>query len=204
MQADAGMPLRGHEVFATSDPDEAREKVAQVFCPHRLDPVGRQAPMAARHHHLPGERLSLNYIQYGAKTLIAPWELGHFYLVQIPIAGGAAIVNGTDRYYSSPRRAAVLNPHRPTTMIWAEGTRQILVQIDRSALEDHLAAQVGAQGRPVGDGLHGMGSSPGGTVANTWEAKAGSATRRLVTASSRLLAPLPSPARVSASRRTRH
>ena len=143
------VPLAGYELFRSGDLDEARERVAAVFCPHRLDMIGR-GRIDARQHHLPGERLSLNYIQYGAKTLIAPGELERFYLVQIPISGGAAIVNGNDRYYSSPKAAAVLNPHRPTTMIWEEGTRQVLVQIDRRAMQDHVSAQLGAQAdRPV-------------------------------------------------------
>lgn len=40
--------------------------------------------------------------------------------------------------------AAVLNPHLPTTMIWAEGTRQVLILIERQAMHDHLSAQLGA------------------------------------------------------------
>jgi len=34
--------------------------------------LGERSLFDARHHHLPGQRLSLNYIEYGAKTLIAP------------------------------------------------------------------------------------------------------------------------------------
>ncbi len=136
-------PLEGHALFHTHDLDEARARVAAVFCPHRLDRIGKGV-VDARQHHLPGERLSLNYIQYGAKTLIAPGELERFYLVQIPLSGGAMISHGAERYYSSPEVAAVLNPHQPTTMIWAEGTRQVLIQIDRQAMQDHLSAQLGA------------------------------------------------------------
>lgn len=143
------LPLSGHVLFQSGDLDEARERVAAVFCPHRLDMIGR-GQMDARQHHLAGEKLSLNYIQYGAKTLIAPGELESFYLVQIPIAGAAAIACGNDRYYCGPNAAAVLNPHMPTTMIWEEGTRQVLVQIDRRAMQDHLSAQLGAQAdRPL-------------------------------------------------------
>ncbi len=136
-------PLRRHMLFASTDLDEARERVAAVFCPHRLDTIGR-TPLDARQHHLPGESLSLNYIEYGAKTLIAPGELGEFYLLQIPLAGGAAIVNGSDHYYSSPRAAAILNPHLPTTMIWQEGTRQVLLQVSRKAMMEHLSAHLNA------------------------------------------------------------
>ncbi len=135
-------PLAAHMLFETRDLDEARDRVARVFCDHRLDVV--RGGFAARQHHLPGERLSLNYIEYGAKTMIAPGELRDFYLVQIPLCGAAAITNGPDSYVSDPGRAAVLNPHRPTRMIWEEGTRQVLLRIDRAALQAHLSRQIGA------------------------------------------------------------
>lgn len=137
-------PLAAHALFHSTDLDEARERVAAVFCPHRLETMGGRGLFAARHHHLPGQRLSLNYIEYGARTLIAPGELDGFYLLQIPLAGGAEISNGTERYLSSPTQAAVLNPHLPTRMVWEEGTRQVLVQITRRAMQEHLAAQLGA------------------------------------------------------------
>ncbi len=135
------LPLQDYALFQSTDLDEARERVAAVFCPHRLDTTG--GGFDARHHHLPGQRLSLNYIEYGARTRIVPGELEHFYLVQIPLSGGAAIRNGSDAYDSDPGHAAVLNPHLPTAMDWSAGTRQVLVQISRSAMQDHLAAALG-------------------------------------------------------------
>lgn len=134
-------PLGAHVLFQTRALDEARDRVARIFCPHRLDALS--PGFDARHHHLPGDRLSLNYIEYGARTRIAPGELGHFYLVQIPLAGGAEIRNGRSLYLTDPRRAAVLNPHLPTDMVWEQGTRQVLIQISRRAMQDHLAAQLG-------------------------------------------------------------
>jgi AraC-like DNA-binding protein len=136
-------PLSRFSLFESRDLDEARERVAQVFCPHRLNMIGRGA-FDACHHHVAGQRLSLNYIQYGAKTLIAPGELKDFYLLQIPLSGGAAISNGGDHYISRPDRAAMLNPHLPTTMIWDENCRQILVRIERRAMQDHLSQLLGA------------------------------------------------------------
>ncbi len=141
-----GLPLAGHSLFATTDLDEARENVARIFCPHRLDVIGG-GRTNARHHHVRGGRLSFNYIQYGAKTLIAPGELESFYLLQIPLSGAASIRNGSDQYASAPNMAAVLNPHRPTTMIWEQGTRQFLVQIPRVALQEHLASVIGGRSK---------------------------------------------------------
>jgi AraC-like DNA-binding protein len=135
--------LKDHALFRSRDLDEARERVAKVFCPHRLETLGARSLFDACHHHLPGQRLSLNYIEYGARTLIAPGELDGFYLMQIPLSGGAQITNGRDTYLSTPDCAAILNPHLPTRMIWEEGTRQVLVQISRLAMQDHLAELIG-------------------------------------------------------------
>jgi AraC-like DNA-binding protein len=44
----------------------------------------------------------------------------------------------------------VLNPHLPTTMIWDEGCRQILVKVEREALQDHLSQLLGSgAGKPL-------------------------------------------------------
>lgn len=147
MPAEQTVPLAGHMLFRSRDLDEARDEVARVFCPHRLETIGRGSRLDARHHHFAGERLSLNYIDYGAKTLIAPGELQDFFLLQIPLAGSAAIVNGGESYCSHPGRAAVLNPHLATRMIWDEHCRQVLVRIDRAAMQDHLSAHLGAPAR---------------------------------------------------------
>lgn len=162
----ARRPLAAHALFQSSDLDETRERVAAVFCPHRLETIGRDATLDARQHHLRGERISLNYIEYGAKTLIAPGELERFYLLQIPLAGGAMIANGRASYYSDPRAAAVLNPHLPTSMIWTEGAAQVLVQIDRQAMRDHLSAQLGARAERdlTFDGPLDLGSGPGAAL----------------------------------------
>lgn len=158
--------LRNHALFRSQDLDEARERVAAVFCPHRLETLGGRRLFDACHHHLPGQRLSLNYIEYGARTLIAPGELGNFYLLQIPLEGGAEITNGRHSYQSTPDCAAILNPHLPTRMTWEEGTRQVLVQISRRAMQDHLAEQLGGPSdRPLTfDGPIDLTSGPGAAL----------------------------------------
>lgn len=145
----AQAPLSAYALFQTRDLDEARERVASIFCPHRLDRIGK-GQFHARHHHLAGERISLNFIDYGAKTLISPGCLRDFYLFQMPLAGAAAIHNGADSYCSDTGRAALLNPHLPTTMIWGEGCAQVLLRIDRTAFTAHLAQMLGRRAdRPL-------------------------------------------------------
>lgn len=133
-------PLSDHNLIKTRHLDEARDRVGAIFCPHHLEIIGKHGQFTALHNHLRGQRLSLNYIEYGARTLIAPGYLDTFYLLQIPLQGGAEITNGAASYQSTPNTAAILNPHLPTSMVWQEGTQQVLVQISRSALQEHMAA----------------------------------------------------------------
>ncbi len=158
--------LKDHVLFRSRNLDEARERVAAVFCPHRLETLGRRSPFDACHHHLPGQRLSLNYIEYGARSLIVPGELERFYLLQIPLEGGAEISNGRETYLSTPDRAAILNPHLPTRMTWQERTRQVLVQISRSAMQEHLAGLLGGPSdRPLTfDGPLDLRAGPGAAL----------------------------------------
>jgi len=141
---DRQAPLAAYALFHTRDLDEARERVAAIFCPHRLDRIGR-GQFDACHHHLAGDRLSLNFIDYGAKTLISPGCLREFYLFQMPLSGAASIRNGADSYCSDVGRASLLNPHLPTTMIWDERCRQVLLRIDKTAFNDHLAHMLGGR-----------------------------------------------------------
>ena len=158
--------LKDHSLFRSRDLDEAREKVAAVFCPHRLETQGASSLFDACHHHLPGQKISLNYIEYGAKTLIVPGELGEFYLLQIPLQGGAEVTNGRTTYLSTPERAAILNPHLPTRMTWEEGTQQVLVQVSRKAMQDHLAGLLGGPSdRPLTfEGTLDLSSGPGAVL----------------------------------------
>lgn len=143
MQRRTKAPLSGFPLFSSNDLDETRETVARVFCPHRLHTIGKQ-PIKALHNHVRGASISLNYLEYGAKTQIIPGELESFYLLQIPISGGASIVNGVHQYGSTASSAAILNPTGKVSMIWEAGTTQILVQICRKALNAQLKSLIGA------------------------------------------------------------
>lgn len=136
-------PLARHVLFQTRDLDCARERVAEKFCRHRLDIAGEATAFAAAHHHLPGGMISLNYITYGADVLIDPGELGDFYLVQVPIAGTAAIRNGRHAFETDRAAASVLNPHWATRMTWRRGCEQILVQIRKQPFLEFAEQLIG-------------------------------------------------------------
>jgi AraC-type DNA-binding domain-containing proteins len=128
------LPLAGSPLFVSTDVDEARVRVAEVYCDHRLDPMGR-GRFAARHNRLSGRDLSVNVMTYTAKTMITPGALREFYLFQYPLTGHASISNGANRHEIGGGRSGVVNPDEDTCMIWGEGCAQLMIQVRREALQ---------------------------------------------------------------------
>ncbi|KIC10307.1 AraC family transcriptional regulator [Leisingera sp. ANG-M1] len=127
-------PLRAWRQFHSRDVDETRALVARKFCDHRLQPKGQAGSFATRYNHVGGRNLSLNYLSYGSAVQIDPGELQDFYLVQLPLSGGARVANGGTEVRSDRRTATVLNPTRATRMTWHADCRMLLLQISKTAL----------------------------------------------------------------------
>ncbi|MCS5720492.1 AraC family transcriptional regulator [Herbiconiux sp. CPCC 203407] len=128
-------PLKHHNVFQTPDLAEARNEVARVFCDHRLtmtDPRGRLDTVL--NGALVGE-VGLNYLRYGDEVRISPGRLDDFYLVQIPLAGRAAVKVGDHTVMSDRRRASLISPTEAVDMLWSDGCEQLIVYLDRHAVE---------------------------------------------------------------------
>ncbi|HSI59922.1 MAG TPA: AraC family transcriptional regulator [Ideonella sp.] len=135
----SALPLAHHRVFQSSDVDEAREFVARIFCPHELSPLGRGGRLDACHHSaLVHRHASINYVQYGAAVRIEPGYLREFFLLQIPLRGGASVRCGGQSVESHPLLASVPSPTDPLSMVWAEDSPQLIVKFDRRALWQRL------------------------------------------------------------------
>lgn len=141
--ASTRQPLAQFGLFRSTDLDETRQIVASKFCDHRLDRLGVGERLSAVHNHVQGQAISLNYLKYGATVRIAPGCLEDFYLVQIPLAGGAQVTHGRARVNSHSGMASLLNPHIETDMIWNAACEQILMQINRRKLQDFVATCLG-------------------------------------------------------------
>jgi len=146
-QAERGSPLDRFRCFETADVDEARYVVGRNFCSHRLERCSSRDRFDARQNRIAGNRVSLNYVRYGADVTIEPGELSDFYLIQIPIAGRAEVTNGRHSVLSTPAVATILNPDWETRMRWHSGCEKLLLQVDRSYLHE-VAAEM--SGLPVG------------------------------------------------------
>lgn len=128
-------------MFRTTDLDEAREKVASVYCPHRIELLPGHV-LDALQNVASLDAVRLSFLTYGGAVRITPGCLESFYLVQIPLAGRGEISAGRRSLVSTPSLATVLSPDDPVDMVWSEEARWLDVYVDRRALERRLEAAV--------------------------------------------------------------
>ena len=133
------LPLQRYRLFESHDMDEARESVARVFCPHGLTMLRPRTELDACHHSARLHRdVSLNYVQYGPGVQIDPGYLGDFFLLQIPLRGGAEIRCGAQHIDAGPRLASLPSPTEPLSMRWADDSPHLIVRVARAALLSRL------------------------------------------------------------------
>lgn len=135
--------LTGHRLISTNDLDDARQKVAEVFCPHRLALTGRSTSLALRHNRYLLSDLALNYMDYGSEVHITPGVLHSFYLVQIPLSGGSEVRSGGATVQCDPRTAAVPNATDSLDMTWLPQSPHFVLYLSRESVERRLAEVAG-------------------------------------------------------------
>lgn len=147
-----GSPARlsNHPLFQTTDLDEARVEVARVFCPHRLDLAERGGRLDTLHNSASLDKVSVNYLDYGAAVHIEPGELESLFVVQIPIAGRSRVRCGQQEIVSTPALASVPTPTEHLDMHWDGGDPKLILKVERSVLENLLQRMIGhALPRPI-------------------------------------------------------
>ncbi len=125
--------------LATTDLDEARELLTRQYCSHSIFQKDRRAALDVRYSHTRMLNMSFNYLQYGAEVEIQPREFETFYLMHIPLAGHASIRAGGHRFHLQPGVAAIVSPSHQLTTTWQADCRQLMLKIDRKALESLLS-----------------------------------------------------------------
>lgn len=144
-------PLARFPAVDTRSPDDARDAVGRIFCPHFLSPVGRDAGLFhARHHTAPQVDYSVNFVAYGATVEIDPGELSRFFLLQLPLRGSATVRCGTVAAdVEAGRRGSILSPTLGTRMTWNEGCEKLIVLIRREAVQAQFESLTHARPQPI-------------------------------------------------------
>ncbi|MBN9757179.1 Transcriptional regulator, AraC family [Pseudonocardia sp. Ae406_Ps2] len=135
--------LSGFRRVHSPDLEEARERVGEVFCPHRLEPVDRATPAPVRFNTAAFGAVGLSYLSYGSAVRIRPQPLRSFVLVQIPLSGRALVRTGGTEVVSDARTASVPDPDAGLDMTWESGNEQLIVRVEREALTGQLHRLLG-------------------------------------------------------------
>lgn len=137
------LPLRGAEVTETRSVDQARLRLSRAYRPHKLLPGRDHDRFLFRHHMLRLDGALLNTLEYGAEVHIDPGDFDSFYMIEFPLSGGVSGQFGTDAFTSSARYGQVLSPGRPIRSVWASGTRQLMLRVDRETVRQRLCDLTG-------------------------------------------------------------
>ncbi|WP_250520679.1 MULTISPECIES: AraC family transcriptional regulator [unclassified Caballeronia] len=141
---------RDNLLMQSTDLEEVRAIVGRVFRPHGLSVVTAVHDLLGRMHHVRHGDVSLNLLGYGSEVVIDPGRLENFFLLQIPIHGNAEIECGNRRFVSTPQAASLLSPSLPLRMRWGDACPQVILRIERGAIEEHCEKHLGESfSRPV-------------------------------------------------------
>jgi AraC-like DNA-binding protein len=136
---------------ATDTVDQAAEEVGRIFCPHDLKPLKASGPdFFALHNCAAFDGFSINYVAYGGSVSIDPGCLERFFLLQVPLCGGALVSTASRDITTAPGLAAsLLSPTMPTRMVWQNDCAQLILLIERKLIEQRAAALAGGAVRAV-------------------------------------------------------
>ena len=126
----------------------ARRHVSRFFRSHALD-TADAACAGFRHSHATVGALSLNHLTYGAETRIGIPPLRDFYLVQWTLAGTARYEHGDGSEVAAASGLYVINPDRAYEKFWDAACTQLIVRVDRTLIDDAVAALARPDGGPV-------------------------------------------------------
>jgi hypothetical protein len=139
-----GISIRTHE------PDEARDRCAEVYFPHRLTVLHDRARFAMSLSATDLGPVSVGLLGYAGEVRLETAELETGYEVNVPMGGRLRTWTGQDEVCATPGLAAVYRPDsRSTLQGWEGGGRLLGLKIDRAALEAELAELVDMPVRSV-------------------------------------------------------
>lgn len=137
--------LSGHCAVRSHQLDEMQGEVANVFCQHGLALDRGERELDARLNSVQLGSVGLHFLEYGVGVRISPIEFEYFFLVQIPLRGSARIRTGNNEFISDRQRASVPDPNESLEMSWGRGNAQLIVWLDRPALEGTLRQMIGEE-----------------------------------------------------------
>lgn len=140
------LPALGGALFSTKMFSEARQYGEKITLPYELAHHSIRSSEfsldAARRNsdHIIFDEMNLNYS--GRIDMAAP-SLGDRYLLQLNVSGECLVKQGESSYLARPGSMFVINAQMNSHKTWYNSFQQLMVWIDRSALERVLEREIG-------------------------------------------------------------
>lgn len=128
----------------TGDIAEACARLGTVFRPHSLEFTGRDRSLSVSHGGISCGRVSFHRLRYGGHVRMAAPEMGAFYLFQVALTGPFRILRDRDTHDVGERQAYAVNPLETFTKDWAPEGDQLIIRVERTAMDDHMRTLLGA------------------------------------------------------------
>ncbi len=143
-------PLAKFRLVETSDPKAAHAEAVKLFAPHKLEPMPGKGQFRALLHHLRLGALACYFIRYKPEVVISSAAMKRFYLCLVPVAGACHVTQGFSAMKLAPGSVGVVNTVDPISLHWRNDCAQLVIKIDRAALENTVVAHLGrALPRPL-------------------------------------------------------
>jgi AraC-like DNA-binding protein len=127
----------------TADLDDARAYMARVFRPHRLSLGPGERRIAMHHEGVKLDATSFHWLEYGANVTMSSAGMDGFYLFQMNLAGECLVRHGGEEGWVATGFAYLVNPNPALSKSWAPDCRQLIIRIDRGALERMVMLELG-------------------------------------------------------------
>ena len=134
---------RAPPTFATNELDHARQYMAQVFRPHHLVMHGRGRALAMHHRRVGLGNASFHWLEYGAPVTMSAPGMGRFYLFQTNLNGTCRVRQGALEAAVAEGHSYAVNPDATLSKSWSPDCRQLIVRVEREALERLVTRELG-------------------------------------------------------------
>lgn len=133
----------------TRDPDEARARLSDIYCPHELTLVGGSAGFTTRQAAGGVAGLGLFELTYGAgEVRVDPVPFDDFVLITRPVRGTFAVRSHADGLVHTRRDALVMDAYGAYQLRWRDNCRVLNMVLDRRRLE-RIAAELRGFDEPM-------------------------------------------------------
>lgn len=139
------LPSLGKVVFATNKFSEARPYSEKITLPYEVVKHCFKSEVSLVHAQRKFEHITFDQIDIecaGSFDVSAP-SLGDRYLLQLNFRGECLVRQGESTYLAQSGSVFVINPEAASTKSWYNGCQQLMVWINRSALERVLQREIG-------------------------------------------------------------